>query len=409
MHEAQSVGAAVEHYDVVVVGGGLVGASALIALAAHPGASALRVAQIEANPAFATAAVSDERHLALNAFSWQTLLALGVALVPERCAPIQRVHISSQGDFGRVLLDAQQEGVPEFGRLVPASHLREALEARLSSVPLTLTRLSQTQLVALDQRAEHVVLTLQNGDATREIHASYVVGADGTESTVRTALERPASLAGAVDTNDAFDYHASALSFNLKPDYAHDGVAYERFTEHGPIALLPLPKGRMGVIWTLPSAAAAAMRSAPAAEFLAAFQAAFGYRLGRFSGLSACTLWPLRRFRAHPDAYARAVLIGNAAQTIHPLGAQGFNLGLRDALALAEVLANAQQAIDFAAFSAARAADRANTLRFSDSGLVATQSTAWLARMARSVAFTALDTAPLAKRTLTRFGLGFVR
>ena len=107
------------------------------------------------------------------------------------------------------------------------------------------------------------------------------------------------------------------------------------------------------------------------------------------------------------------MLIGNAAQTIHPLGAQGFNLGLRDAIALAAAIENRSNDFDalsvLQAFSAARASDRAETLRFSDSGLVATQNASAIARIARSFAFTALETAPLAKRSLVRFGLGYVR
>ena len=404
-------------FDIAVIGGGLVGASLVLALAAFAPTKQLRVLHLEANPAGATAHASDERHLALNAFTWQTLQHLGVALEINRCAPIQRVHISSRGDFGRVLLDAKQEGVNEFGRLVPANQLREALEKALVRCSSEwLARQHGSRLIGLNLASESAAeLTLAASDgALTKLSARLVVGCDGTQSSVRAFLTQADSTqADARIEDDFFDYQASALSFNFRPEYDPLNTAYERFTDTGPIALLPLPNRRMGAVWTLASAQANAALQLPEAEFLHQFQQAFGYRLGRFTELGKRALWPLQRLRARPDFGNRCVLIGNAAQTIHPLGAQGFNLGLRDAVALAATLEKAGDALDqqavLQAFSAARAQDRADTLHFSDSGLVATQNTSALARVARSIAFTALETAPLAKRSLVRFGLGYVR
>ena len=415
-------------FDVAVVGGGLVGASLVLALAAFAGETKLRVLHLEANTAGSSATAADERHLAINAFSWQTLKQLGVALDANRCAPIQRIHISSRGDFGRILLDAKHEGVSEFGRLVPASQLRDGLEAALANCSSAwLTRQHGSRLIGLDTATEGAAnLTLAASDgALTKVSARLVVGCDGTQSSVREFIS---TLSPEVDPGNQqsnqessreghqhglFDYQTSALSFNFKPEYDPLSTAYERFTDTGPIALLPLPNRRMGAVWTLPSAQANAALQLSEAEFLQQFQQAFGYRLGRFSALGRRALWPLQRLRARPDFSDRCVLIGNAAQTIHPLGAQGFNLGLRDAIALAAPLETAGDQFDalcvLQAFSAARSKDRADTLRFSDSGLVATQNTSSLARVARSMAFTALETAPLAKRSLVRFGLGYVR
>ena len=396
-------------FDIAVVGGGLVGVSLVLALAAFAGEKNLRVLHIEANPPTSSALAADERHLALNAFSWKTLTQLGVVLEPSRCAPIQRIHISSRGDFGRVLLDAKQEGVSEFGRLVPATQLRDALETALVKCSSAwLTRLIGSRLINLNTTAESAELTLAATDgALTTVGARLVVGCDGTQSSVRAFLTAADTQAA---KHDSFDYQTSALSFNFKPEQDPLNTAYERFTESGPIALLPLPNRRMGAVWTLPSALASTALTLPDDEFLRQFQHAFGYRLGRFSALGKRTLWPMQRLRAKPDFDERCVLIGNAAQTIHPLGAQGFNLGLRDAVALAAVLEKGDYDINvLQTFSAARAKDRADTLRFSDSGLVATQNTSTLARIARSMAFTALETAPLAKRSLVRFGLGYVR
>ena len=402
-----------QQFDIAVIGGGLVGASLVLALDAFAQEKGLRVLHIEANPLANSVLASDERHLALNAFSWQTLTQLGVALDASRCAPIQRIHISSRGDFGRVLLDAKQEGVPEFGRLVPANQLRDALEAALANCSSAwLTRQHDSRLIALSSATDDAaVLTIAAADgALSTVRARLVVGCDGSQSSVRT-LMTAASAAPAEHL--VFDYQASALSFNFKPEYDPSGTAYERFTDTGPIALLPLPNQRMGAVWTLASAEAAVALKLSDAEFLQQFQQAFGYRLGRFSDPGKRALWPLQRLRAQPDFAVRCVLIGNAAQTIHPLGAQGFNLGLRDAVALAAVLEKAGDNLGDQAllktFSDARAKDRADTLRFSDSGLVATQNTSVVARVARSIAFSALETVPLAKRSLVRFGLGYVR
>ena len=403
-------------FDIAVVGGGLVGASLVLALARFAAQKRLRVLHLEANAAGSSATSSDERHLAINAFSWQTLKQLGAALDANRCAPIQRVHISSRGDFGRVLLDAKQEGVSEFGRLVPATLLRDGLETALSNCASTwLSRLHGSRLVGLDTKAKdaaNLVLAASDG-ALKTVRARLVVGCDGTQSSVRDFIGKSSTAPDAGNVAASFDYQTSALSFNFKPEYDPLHTAFERFTDTGPIALLPLPNRRMGAVWTLPTAQANAALQLPEKTFLQSFQQAFGFRLGRFSDLGKRAVWPLQRLRARPDLSNRCVLLGNAAQTIHPLGAQGFNLGLRDALALAAMVEKAgdnfDQLSELHAFSAARRKDRADTLRFSDSGLVATQNTSALARIARSIAFTTLDAALLAKRSLVRFGLGFVR
>ena len=405
-----------EHIDIAIIGGGLVGASIALAMSQNERTRAARIVQFEAQD-FASghaapAGGKDERHLALNACSWQSLQSLGVHLAPERCRAIEAVHISTRGDFGRVLLRAREHQLREFGRLVPASYLREQLElAQQAQVDLGhLGRRFAQRLTAL--HATENAVQLQFGADEPPVQASLVIGADGSESTVRKLMG--AKLGGA-DPVQRLDYQASALSFNVSAEIPHLGCAFERFTETGPIAVLPLPGQRVGVVWTLPTELAQAQAGAAEAEFLQAFQSAFGYRLGRLTQLGARTLWPLQRLRAEMDVSDRIVLIGNAAQTIHPLGAQGFNLGLRDAVALARALAEAP---DFASaelrqtlaqFSQSRKADRAQTLQFSDQGLVATQNTTPLARIARSLAFTALETMPLLKHSLSRFGLGFKR
>jgi 2-octaprenyl-6-methoxyphenol hydroxylase len=401
-----------EVFDVVVVGQGLVGASFVLALnhlSARP-AKKLRVlhidAQVQAQALGAHA--NDERHLALNAYSVEQLMRIGVELPLAQCSAIKRVHISRVGDFGRVLLDASEEGVAHFGHLIPASVLRSSLDAALARVAdVALHRHFDTKLHAMHLTSSGYALELTTPEGRLKVDAGFVVGADGTNSAVRGLMSR-FDDARAVD--NSFTYDQAAVSFNLSAERDHAGCAFERFTDHGPIAVLPLPNKRVGVIWTLPTDEAKMVIHLSETEFLARFQSAFGYRLGRFEASGKRTLWPLQRMRAQPDVALHCVLIGNAAQTIHPLGAQGFNLGLRDALALAELTGRGHfEKEDLMQFSLERSRDRADTLGFSDGGLVATQNRSTAAKLARQFAWSALETWPLAKRSLTRFGLGYSR
>jgi 2-octaprenyl-6-methoxyphenol hydroxylase len=399
-----------EAFDIAVVGQGLVGASFVLALNQLRPNKTLRVLHLDAqaHALVSNTSDTDERHLALNAFSVERLQHLDVQLPLAQCSAIRRVHISRAGDFGRVLLDAHEEGVDSFGHLVPAANFRAALDAALARVSLVdLKRQFESKLTAMHKHNDGYELNLDCACGNMKVHARFVVGADGTDSAVRAQMFR---FDDAASVDDVHTYPQLAISFNCKAERDHAGTAFERFTTHGPIAVLPLPNRRIGVIWTLPIDEAKAAQQLPDAEFLAQFQIAFGYRLGRIDAVGKRTLWPLRRVRAYPDIAHRCVLIGNAAQTIHPLGAQGFNLGLRDALALANVVR--QETFDQAAlsaFSKARQKDRADTLRFSDSSLVATQNSSVLAKLVRQIAWGALESVPLAKRSLTRFGLGRTR
>jgi 2-octaprenyl-6-methoxyphenol hydroxylase len=395
-------------FELAVVGQGLVGASLVLALYHHPATRYLRVLHVDALADALGTDSADQRHLALNAHSLDCLQKIGVALPLAQCSPIKRVHISRAGDFGRVLLDAAEEGVESFGRLVPASALRAGLRDALIALDSSkLERRFESKLIGLDLHADGYALRLQSGNDGLTRHASFVVGADGTDSAVRALM---ALFEGDHRQHDELTYDQLAISFNATAEYEHAGTAYERFTDSGPIAVLPLPNRRIGVIWTLPIEQAQTALQTSDAEFLAQFQSAFGYRLGRLMSLGKRTLWPLKRMRANPDVGPRCALIGNAAQTIHPLGAQGFNLGLRDAMALVKWLehngVDELKQLELAAFSTLRAKDRLDTLRFSDSGLVATQNASLPARALRQLAWGALETVPLAKRSLTRFGLG---
>jgi 2-octaprenyl-6-methoxyphenol hydroxylase len=252
--------------------------------------------------------------------------------------------------------------------------------------------------------ASDVVIRLQGHDEM--LRTSLVVAADGAESRVRTAAAIDAEIE---------DYDQIAVVTTVQSDQPHRNAAYERFTESGPIAMLPLQTGRFGVIWTLAPQLAATMLSTADAQFMSALQRAFGWRVGRLLEIGHRASYPLRLSRATATTAARSVLIGNAAQALHPVAGQGFNLGLRDAAMLAEILADAAAAAAadlgaaelLARFAAWRDKDRRGVIGFTD-GLVKLFSDRRLGmRAARDLGLLLFDVSPVAKSALARVSVGF--
>jgi 2-octaprenyl-6-methoxyphenol hydroxylase len=319
--------------EVLIVGGGLVGASLALALDRAGIAATL----VESRPAAsALADPARERYLALAAASVNALTALRVwPSLAAHAQSIHAVHVSRQGDFGRLLLRAERHGVGRFGAVVPASRLGQALAAALARCT-RLTRLAPATLLGFadagDGDGDGARARIATDDGERSLVAQVLVGADGADSAVR-------GLAGLPAPREDYGQDALVLSVGLGRD--HGGVAFERFSDDGAIALLPLPGRRAGLVWTLARERAGDIQALAADARLAALQAAFGLRLGRFHAPGELVRYPLQRCLAPATVDGRVVLVGNAAQSLHPIAAQGFNLGLRDALTLAEELATA--------------------------------------------------------------------
>jgi 2-octaprenyl-6-methoxyphenol hydroxylase len=196
----------------------------------------------------------------------------------------------------------------------------------------------------------------------------------------------------------------------VEPQRAPDGTAYERFGDEGPTALLPRGDRHFGVVHGVASDMADAVEAMADAAFLARLQRAFGWRAGRLLDVGARSRYPALRVRADATVATRAVLIGNAAQTLHPVGAQGFNLGLRDALTLAELIegqADAGSDALLAAYAARRSEDRERTLEFSDGLARLTANPTGLARPLRSLGLLALDRLPSAQAWLVGGAMGY--
>lgn len=353
--------------DVAIAGGGLVGASLALALSQLD----LHVALLEASPFGAVDQPSfDDRTTALSNGSRRIFEAIGVwPLIEREATPIRRIHVSDRGRFAFARLDASEQGLEALGYVVTNRTMGAALWRRLSESAINVLAPARVTDVRIESNAQRISYTDSNGQA-QVLRASLAVAADGAASVVREAAGVSA---------ESWDYEQVALVTNVFTQRFHEHVAYERFTEAGPLALLPMSDGRMGLIWTFAPARAAEMAECPDEQFLALLQDAFGFRLGRFTRVGARQLYPLRLTRSADHIAERLAVIGNAAQALHPIAGQGFNLGLRDAASLAEVLADAQ-AEQAAAFDAGdglwleryrdwRAADRRNIVRFTD-GLV---------------------------------------
>ena len=370
-------------HDVLVVGGGLVGASLAIAL----DTLGLDVGMVEATPPGALPAVFDQRNLSFAEATVNALDALGVLpLLRAPAGAIRRIHASRAGDFGRVQLEAKAHGREAFGRVVVARDFGEALEARLASLR-NLTRHRPARFIGLDATdAGHRAIRVADDAGERSVRARLLVAADGSRSALRGALGIGAR---------EHDYAQTLFVARLRPQRPPDGTAYERLTASGPTALLPRGDGHYGLVHGVARDQADAVAALDDAGFLARAQDAFGWRAGRFLSVGPRSAYPIVGCIADALVAPRAVVVGNAAQSLHPLGAQGFNLGLRDALTLAECIAAHRDDPGGEAvlrrYAERRASDRERTIAFSDGLAKLTANEAPLLRPLRSAGLLAGD------------------
>lgn len=348
-----------EVFDVAIVGGGLVGCSLAVALSAQK----RRVALIEVAPPRDEAPSWDERCIALNAGSRRILEQIGVwdALAPE-AEPILSTHISERGRFGAARFTADQAGLPALGYNTPLRAINAVLWHLVRAAGVAV--FCPAKLTGMEVLAHHVSLQLDVQGEPRRISTCLVAAADGARSAVRDLLSLGA---------ETRDYGQSAIVTAIRPRQPHAGVAYERFLDTGPLAILPKPDDARGhacsLVWTVPTDRLAEFNALDDTAFLACASEQFGERLGAFKALGRRQSYPLARVMSGQLHAPRTVFIGNAAQSLHPVAAQGFNLGLRDAATLAELL---QDSADSGAesllveYESRRRADRERVAGFTD-------------------------------------------
>ena len=391
-----------ETVDIAIVGGGMVGASLAMALCS----SSRRVALIEGvAPGAGSQPSFDDRTTAIGNGTRAMLETLGLweQLAPL-AAPIREICVTDAGRFGIARLKADQQGVDAFGYVITNRVLGTVLWSALTSQP-TVQRYMPARAEWLGVDEAYATLAVTPGAANSTpitLRAQLVVAADGADSAVRAALGLGAQTV---------DYEQVAVIANVATAEPHQGVAHERFTPTGPIALLPLHDGARGLIWALPPESAARALALPDSEFLRELQQAFGWRAGRFERASKRASYPLRLQRATETLAPRCVLIGNAAQALHPIAGQGFNLGMRDAALLAETLqqdgGDAGAAALLRQFDQVRGADRRGIVRFTDGLVKLFGDVRPGAGLARNLGLIAFDLLPPAKSALSRLSWGW--
>ncbi len=319
-------------YDLLIVGGGLVGASLAIALSGR----GLRIGVIEArSPGDPGQASYDDRALALSYGSRRILESIQIwPDLADQVAPIRRIHISDQGHFGSARITSEQERVPALGYVIPARQLGRILWQRLQQCA-DVTLLTSAQVIAVQHTPTQADVILRQHDRDTQLVARLLVAADGSDSTLRKQLQIPTT---------GRDYHQIALVASITPGRPHADTAWQRFTPTGPVALLPQRAGHCTLIWTLHPDQHTQVLQYDADQFCAAFQRQFGYRLGTLQRVGRRHSYPLRLCRAQQIVSERTVLIGNAAHTLHPVAGQGLNLGLRDLSVLVECVLRAHHA-----------------------------------------------------------------
>lgn len=367
-------------HDLIIVGGGPVGAAAAAALA-HSGLSTL---VLDARPAVPS---DDRRSLALSHGSRLILERIAVwgARLPATC--IRTIHVSQRGGFGRATMVAEDVGLPALGYVVSYAALQAALTHRLEDCATPALR--GARVTQIDGGTESARVRYERAGMVGEATGRLVVIADGGD------------LAQSAARHTVHDYQQSAVVANVVTDRPHDNRAFERFTSDGPMALLPFESG-YALVWTTTPVRARQQCTAAEHTFLEALQAEFGGRAGRFVQAQGRAVYPLALRVARAALKQRVLLLGNAAQTLHPVAGQGFNLGLRDVFELARALEAEPDALRGRTFterfSNRRRLDRASSILLTD-GLVRVFSNTFPGLSGlRGCGLTVLDCLPPAKR-----------
>ncbi|HEY2451417.1 MAG TPA: 2-octaprenyl-6-methoxyphenyl hydroxylase [Scandinavium sp.] len=385
--------------SVIIVGGGMTGATLALAIS-HLSAGKVPVHLIEAvspdsqqHPGF------DARAIALAAGTCQQLARVDIWQAIRDCATaIRTVHVSDRGHAGFVTLEADDYHLPALGQVVELHDVGQRLFDMLRKAP-GVTLHCPARVERFSRSQESVDVTLDNGQT---LNGKLLVAADGS----RSALGEQCGVAWQQQP-----YEQLAIIANVTTAVPHNGRAFERFTEHGPLAMLPMSDGRCSLVWCHPLENRDEVLSWSDERFCNELQQAFGWRLGRITQSGSRNVYPLTLTTANRAISHRMALVGNAAQTLHPIAGQGFNLGLRDVISLAEMLAQANDPGDYALLSQyqqRRTDDKSATIGVTD-GLVHLFANRWAPLVAgRNVGLMAMELFTPARDALAQRTLGQV-
>lgn len=353
-------------FDIVIVGGGLSGLLTATSLMNHPATAPLRVAIVDANEVAAEPQSSksafDDRVIALAHGSVEYIKSLDAwQYMSQDAAAIETIHISDRGNYGKARVKAIDHNVDALGHVVPLASIANGLLSKLNQLP-SISWFTPRTIDAMTFQPEHVEIEL---DGKETITAKLAIACDGGQSVCRKA----ANISAKVST-----YQQVAVIANVGVEKHHQHRAFERFTESGPIAMLPMQGKQCSLVWTLTPEQANEVSELDDNGFCQALTKAFGTWLGAVTSASKRSVFPLSLVQAEQQTYHRLALVGNASHTIHPIAGQGFNLGVRDVVALAKLLQQAgRNSVDVGAakvlnqYQIQRADDQQQVITLTDS------------------------------------------
>ncbi len=388
-------------YDILIVGGGLAGNCLALALKD----TGLKLAVVEASTREQLQnTLAGDRALALAAGTVQRLEELGAWQdIKHQATAIKNIHVSDRGHFGKTRLSAQKENVTALGYVIAARDIETHVASRVAACGIEC--ISPVRVVGLMAGSNEMNVSLKRNNDAFSASCKLLVGADGGNSSVRKLLDIDQHITA---------YNQTALISTVKSSRPNRNTAYERFTTSGPLALLPVGDYHSAVVWTHSHESAEALMAGSEADFLAELQACFGFKLGGLSLTAPRYAFPLSLIRAKSMISDRAVIIGNAVHQLHPVAGQGFNLGIRDVVQLADKLITQHtQNKDIGtagflqAYANSRQRDHDRTIAFTDN-LIRIFSNDWhIVTTARNISLTLLDHVPVAKSLLTHHAMGF--
>lgn len=379
-----------KHFDITIVGAGPIGTCLALALQHLP----LHIALIEAKP---PRTFLQDRPITLTFPSIQLLKKLRVwEDLALKTTPIHTIHVSEHGRIGHICLYAKEVGLEVFGGVVSFQALTQVLWDKATQLK-NVTLFCPAEVTKINRKTPTIQLTLKQPESCESITTELVVAADGTYSTIRNLLGIAA---------ETHDYHTHALATEVEVDNIMPGVAFERFLHNQVLALLPCALNHYGVVWEVSTEQLQTLQALPEKPFIEKLQTAFGYTLGRFSHVTERGNYPLKRVLAHETVRPGFVLLGNALHTLHPIAAQGFNLGLRNMIVLVETIEHAlRQKQNFGSFPLLQG--YANQIAGS------IRNTRWFVDALQEISLRrltmgALSLFPSAKKHLCQFGLGML-
>ena len=387
-------------YDVVIAGGAMAGATLALALN-HLSQGSLSIAVVEpyqvdhqVHPGF------DSRSIALSYGTVQILdsLHLWQSIAPV-ATPIKDIHVSDRGHAGMTDIYSEELAVDALGYVVELADVGRIYQQKLES-EAAITMLCPESVSKVEREDSLTTIELTSGQT---ITTKLLVAADGAISTCCQQLN--------ISLNE-HDFEQVAVIANIVASEPHQGRAFERFTHHGPVALLPMSDNRLSLVWCLSPEQAQKVMTLNDNEFLEQLQNDFGWRLGRLEKVGKRASYPLILRHRQQNISHRFAIVGNAAQTLHPIAGQGFNLGIRDVASLAEELCTQLDDVGryngLVNFRKRREQDRDTTITLTSSLVHLFSNDFLTARIGRNLGLAVIDNLPPLKGPLLRHTLGLV-